>query len=378
MALPSLNLPNLLACVQTARQAFRSFLSGANAWLWPNNVGPTAKVIGGAQWSVYQHFDWAWRNFFALFAEGVYLDLQGAMLDLPRKQAAACAGNIDIATTGAAVMAAGGQFQRADGALYTAVSAASINTAGNLVVPVLGPAGLAYNAAENTPMDVVSGLTGDGATGATAAVDANGLTGGLDIEADGVWETRDLGTYRGRILFRKANPTQGGSPADYVQWCGEVPGVTRTFVEKCWAGPGTVRIFPLFDELFASAGGVPDSAHVTLVANYLAPLEPSGSAVLVAAATPVAINITVANLNPSSAQAAVEAELADAFVEWGRVAGISPAYASMPYLASPFTWLADWAIAAVMNAPGVIGADVTAYDTTMSPGQIPVLGTITW
>jgi len=70
------------------------------------------------------------------------------------------------------------------------------------------------------------GVTGDAATTATFAVDSNGLMGGLDGEP----YTTDLANFRGRILFRKRNPPFGGSPADYVQWCTNVIGVTRVFV----------------------------------------------------------------------------------------------------------------------------------------------------
>jgi uncharacterized phage protein gp47/JayE len=369
----SLNLPDLLACVQLARAAFRAYLPGANAWAWPNNVAPSAKVIGAAQWQGYQHLDYAARQAFALFAEGKNLDIQGNMLNLPRKLAAASAGNVLITVSGAAAMAAGGQIQRADNTLYTATGPASTASAGVLTVPVLGPAGLAYNTAENTPMTIVSGLTGVGATGATAAVDSSGLTGGLDIEPDGEPETRDLSTYRGRILFRKANPPQGGAPADYVQWAGEVTGVTRVFVERRWAGAGTVRVFPIFDQLFASTGGIADGAHIALVADLIAPLAPAGANVAFAAPVAQPVSVAISNLSPSTAaaQAAVLAEIADAFQMYGRVSGSDAAVASMPYLASPFSMLADWIEGAVRDAPGVIGADVSVADTAISEGCIP-------
>jgi uncharacterized phage protein gp47/JayE len=372
--------PSLTDCLQSARAAFRAALPGADAWVWPNNIGPSAKVVGGAQWLVYQRLDYVGRQAFALFAEGKYLDDHGAELNLPRKLASAASGNVAIIVSGPAAFAVGGAFARFDGMAFVATAAVSSVSAGVLLVPVLGPAGASSTTQAGAPMTILSGLTGAGATGATATVDGNGLAGGADIEPDGAPQTRDLSTYRGRILFRKANPPQGGSPADYVQWASAVAGVTRVYVERVYAGPGSVRIFPIFDTLFASTGGVPDSAHVILVANALAPLQPAAAVVTVAAAVAQPIAVAVSNLMPSTtaAQAAVVAELADTFQRLGRVAGGDVPVASMPYLATRFTFQGLWIEQAIANAPGVVSADCVAPDTLIAAGAIPVLGAVTF
>jgi uncharacterized phage protein gp47/JayE len=371
-------IPSLDDCVQGARSAFNAAMSGINAWLWPNNIGPTAKVIGGESWNVYNRLDYVGSQAFVLFAEKKYLDYHGAEFNLARKVATPSVGNVAITATDVLTIAGTAQFSRGDGVIFSATSAASLLSAGTVNVPVIGPAGQASNTQAGAPMTVISGVTGAGAVGATAAVDSNGLAGGADVEADGPIKTSDLSFYRGRILFRKRNPPMGGAPSDYVIWAAAVAGVTRVFVEPLWSGPGTVRVFPLFDGLFV--GGVPDSAHILLVAAAIAPVEPAAAVVTITAATPQPINVLIANLNPptAAAQASVLAELADTFQRVGQVAGIANPNPALPFLATPFTFLALWIEQAVANAEGVIGADVTVSDTLISTGSIPVIGTISW
>lgn len=371
---------DLLSCVQQARSAFQAALPGLNAWLWPNNIGPTAKVLGGEEWNVFNRLDFVGKQAFVLFAEGKYLDAHGAEFNLPRKLAQAASGNIVITATGALAVAAGATFGRGDGMIATTASALSLAGAGTLSVPVVAPAAQASNTAPSTPMTILSGVTGAGAVGATAAVDSGGLSGGTDVEPDGPPKTSSLATYRGRILFRKRNPPQGGAPSDYVQWAVGVPGVTRVYVEKCWPAPGGVRIFPLFDQLFAASGGVADSAHIALVQQALAPDEPAAAAVTIVAPTAQPINVTVSGLYPNTTatQAAVIAELVDTFQRLGAASGGSTANPAMPYLATPQTFMADWIEQAVANAAGVISADVAATDTPIASGSIATLGTVSF
>lgn len=380
MPLNIFNLPGLAAVTAAARAAMTAALPGTNAYLWPNNIYPTAKAFGGMIWSAYQRLDYVGRQTFALFAEGQYLDDHGAELNLPRKQATAATGNMVITATASLAVASGATFLRGDGMVFAATSAETLSGAGTVSVPVVGPAGADSNTEGGAPMDIGSGVTGSGAAGATVVVDSNGLSSGTDVEPDGLARTLDTSTYRGRILFRKANPAQGGSPSDYVIWTGAISGVTRVFVERRWAGAGTVRVFPIFDDLFSVAGGVPDSGHVAIVNAALQLLAPAGCALTVAAPTPYAINVTVANLNPNTAaaQAAVVAEITDTIRRLGAVSGTDTAFPSMPYLASPATFYGLWIEQAVANAAGVISADVSFADVLLPEANLPVPGTVTF
>lgn len=382
MPLNIFNLPDLQAVVASARAALQAAMPGANPWLWPNNVNPAGKAFGGMVWTAYQRLDFVGRQSFALFAEGKYLDDHAAELGLSRKQATGAVGNIVVTPSPLSAslsVAAGATFLRGDGATFSATDTFG-SSSGPLSVAVVGPAGAGSTTEPNAPMTIGSGVSGAGASGATAAVDGSGLAGGADIEPDGAPRTRDLATLRGRLLFRKANPAQGGSPADYVGWALAVAGVTRVYVERRWAGAGTVRVFPLMDDRFASAGGIPDSAHIAAVNAALQPLTPAGCTLTVAAPTalPIAVPIAALNPNTAAAQAAVAAELADAFRRLGRVSGADAAVPGMDYLASPFSFPALYVDQAVANASGVVSADVGAADVAIPAGYMPTLGAISY
>lgn len=368
--------PSLDDCTQAARKAFLAALPGANAWLSPNNVGPTAKVIGGAQWSIFQRLDYVGRQAFPLFAERSYLDNHGAQFGLARRLAQSATGNIVVTASAFINVAPGAQFARGDGAVFTASAAATLAGAGSVSVAVVGSAGAAGDTAEGSPMTILSGVTGDGAGAATAAVDSNGLVGGADVEPDGAPRSSDLSTFRGRILFRMRNPPQGGAPADYVRWATSVAGVTRVFVERCWPAPGGVRVFPIFDGLFP--GGIADSGTIAQVQAAIAAVAPADAAVTVVAPAAAIVAVTISNLKPSTTatQTAVRAELADAFQRLGRVAGGDSAVPGMPYLATPFSLQALWIEQAVANATGVISADVSVSDVSIPSGSIPILGSV--
>jgi uncharacterized phage protein gp47/JayE len=381
------SIPSLGQCVERTRASFRSYLPGTDGWLWPNNIGPTAKVIGGSAWELHNRLGYVQQAMFALTAVGADLDAHGSQINLARKQAAPAAGDVVVTTADVISIAIGAQFQRLDGIVFTAAAAAGASAAGTFSVPVVAAlAGSAANSQAGTAFAIISGASGNGAATATAAADSNGLSGGLDVEADGAPYTSDLSTYRGRILFRKRNPVQGGAPADYVTWAGSVAGVTRTFVERGFAGPGTVRIFPLFDQAFAAAGGIPSSPYVALVAAAIDALAPADAVVVVAAPTAQPIAVTVQGLTPNTAavQQAVIAELADTFRRVGAVSGIDNAsaalLAALPFLAVPFTFSALWASQAVANAAGDARAVMIAplADITIAAASLPVLGTVTF
>lgn len=380
MGLNIFNLPGLAATVAAARAAMTAALPGTNSYIWPNNTYPTTKAFGGLIWSAYQRLDYVGRQTFALFADGQYLDNHAVELGLSRKQATPAAGNIVVTASDSIAVAIGAVFVRGDGASFAATAAASRTGAGTLTVAVIGPAGASSNTESGSPFVIGSGVSGAGAAGATAAAASGGIGGGADIEPDGLPRSRDLATLRGRILFRKANPAQGGSPSDYVTWTLAVAGVTRVFVERRWAGPGTVRVFPLFDDVLAVSAGIPDSGYVALVDAALQPLAPAGSVVTVAAATPHAINVVVSALNPNTAavQAAISAELVDAFRRLGAVSGLDSPLPGMPYLATPRSFPALYIEQAVANAAGVVSADVAAVDVALAAGELPVLGTVSF
>ena len=65
----SFAIPSLAALTDRVRRAFRANLPGTDAWVWPNNVTPTAKVIAGATFEIYGRLDYVQRQKFAITAD---------------------------------------------------------------------------------------------------------------------------------------------------------------------------------------------------------------------------------------------------------------------------------------------------------------------
>lgn len=376
-------IPTLYQLVTRARNALRANLPGTDAWLWPNNINPTAKLVGGMTSELFGFADDIQRQKFALTADGPDLDLHGAEIGLSRNEPQPSAGNISIVVADSYDVAYGALFARSDGVQFIATAAASIAGSGTLTVPVQSAATGSNTVTQaGTALSISSGTTDvNGDAAAVATVAAGGLTGGADVEQDGAFFNPPPGTFRYRILFRKRNPPQGGAPSDYVIWAQQAnANVTRVFVEPLWAGVGTVRVLPLMDNLYAN--GIPQSGDIAGIAAYIQTVQPASAVVTVEAPAPVVVNVTISGLTPSNptTQAAVVAELQAAFLRLSQVAGIATPNASMPYLAVPFSFLQQWLQQAVDNAPGVNSGTVTSPsgDTSLTAGQIAVLGTVTF
>lgn len=357
--------PTLSALIDRMRGAFRAELPGSDAWIWPNNITPTAKVVAGGIFELFGRLDWRMRQMFASTAEGNYLDRHAYELGLSRRPAAPAYGTVTVTATAASAVASGARFSAASGQEYRALSGAAIGGAGTFDVSVVAMAdGAAANAVGGTPLAAVSGFTGAG----TLAVAAGGITGGSDVEGDE--------SLRARILFRKRNPPHGGAPADYVGWAMEVSGVTRVFVERLHAGAGTVRVFFLMDELYAD--GIPPSGEVARVRDHLETVIPASAGLTVAAPVAVPVDVTVSGLSPdtTAVREAIRAELKEMLLRRAIVSGTDSTHPAMPYLASPFTLSRSWVSQAVSEAADEARHVLTApaSDLTFDPGEIPVLG----
>jgi uncharacterized phage protein gp47/JayE len=376
-------IPTLDDLNARARAAFIANLPGSNPYGAPNNVSASAKVIGGATNEIFGFADWVNRQKFALTADGENLDRHGAEIGLARRPAAPGVGNVQIIVADAYQIAAGALFQRADGQLYVGQSAQATNGAGTLSVPVIAQGnGITGNAIAGTPLAIVTGYTDiNGDAAPLAAVDNNGITQGGDVEQDGAYYNPAPGTYRYRILFKKRYPPHGGNASDYVIWCSTIPGVTRVFVERLFAGPGTVRIFPVMDDVYAPTG-IPQPGDIANIQQYLATVQPATATVVVQAPIATPINIVLNNFSPYTvtAQEAVMSELRQTFRMFSSVSGMDTPVPSMPFLATPASWLQIWLGAALVNAVGSPTADVASPvgDVVLAEGHIATLGTVTF
>lgn len=366
-------IPSLKDLVERSRRAFRVNLPGSDAWAWPNNINPTAKVIAGMTHAVFGFADYIQRQKFALTADSENLDLHGEELGLARRPTGPAQGFVKVTATGALDIAALAIFRRIDGVEYRAINGGTLVASGNVEIEVISTTeGAAVSAIAGTPLEIVSGVSGAGADSATAEVAARAIVGGVDVEDDE--------TFRARILFRKRNPPHGGTAADYVIWASAVAGVTRVFVERRWNGRGTVRVFPLMDELFSD--GIPSSPDVARVADYIDTQAPAGAVVQVSPPVARVVNVVIDGLMPSTVavQNAVKDELRSAFRRLSRVAGTDVEIGGMPYLASPATFSRSWIWQAIANATGEERHEVTspAADIELERTEIATLGTVTF
>ena len=365
------SLPSLKDLAERTRQSFRANLKGSDAWVWPNNVYASAKVIAGATFEVFGFAAYIQKQMFAHTAPDIdSLLLHGAEFGIPRRPAAPAQGTVVFTGDVAFSVDSGTVLQRTDGVQFLVPAGGAIVTVGGTlelnIVAVTN--GQNTNTPTGTPLQIISGV--DIST-VTAEV-GTAATLGTDVE--------DIETYRSRILFRKRNPPHGGSAADYVIWAGQVSGVTRTYVERLWAGPGTVRVFPLFDEAYEN--GIPTVSDVTRVAEHIGGLQPAGAVVAVVAATPKVVNIVINGLTPmtTAVQEAVLAELRDMFRRNSRPAGIDSVHPGMPFLAYPTSFSRSWVWQAVANATDEQRHIITspAADVSLAPGEMATLGTVTF
>ena len=363
-------IPTLKDLMEQARQAFRAYLKGSDAYIWPNNVYASAKVMAGLGFEIFGFANYIQRQKFALTADGENLDLHGNELGLARRPATPARGYVAITVDeGALSVELGAIFRRTDAVLYRAIAPASRGTPGILQVEVIGATdGKAGIAIAGTPLEIVSGVIGEG----LAEVAANGITGGTDVEDDE--------DFRARILFRKRNPPHGGAAADYVMWAKEVSGVSRVFVERVWAGAGTVRVFPIMDDLYSD--GIAPSPQIARVTDHISAVQPAGAIVTVVAPTAKVVDITIENLVPDTTaqREAVMAALRETFQRMSVVAGSDASNGSMDYLAIPASFSRSWIWQAVANATGEQRHSITAPadDVPLSSGEMATLGVVTF
>jgi uncharacterized phage protein gp47/JayE len=109
--------------------------------------------------------------------------------------------------------------------------------------------------------------------------------------------TNEAGTYDGydeesdeslreRALIKARYPAASGSPRHYIEWASSIVGVGAVRCQRCWAGPGTVKVVISDANL--------DEANVALlqrVYEYLEEQRPVGAELTVVSAKILPINI---------------------------------------------------------------------------------------
>lgn len=345
--------PTLAELVTAAEQDLSARVLDGEPLLQQSTLAALARVQAGGLHLLYGFLSWAARQVHVHNCEAEYLDALAATWGLARKAASYAAGTVTFTGADGAVVAAGAELKRADGALYTTTADATIS-GGAASAPVDAvEAGTGGNESAGVSLTLTSPVSG---VQSTAAVAAGGITGGADQEADEA--------LRARLITRIQQPPHGGAGYDYVAWALEVSGVTRAWCYPEHMGPGTVGLTFVCDD--AEGGIIPDGETVAAVAAHIEAERPVTAEVFVFAPTAVALDLQI-TLTPDTeaVRAAVVLELADLLQR--------EAEPGATILLSQI----NEAISIAAGETDHVLVNPTA-NVEHGTGEIPVLGAITW
>lgn len=343
-------LPELTELTQADMEAR---LPGAEVRLRRSMLGVLSRVQAGGLHGVYGYVDYLARQLFADTAEAEYLERWASIWGINRKAAGTAVGAVTFTGAVDSEIPSGLVLRRADGLEYVTTASGTIGPDGTIQVSAQAAAtGSDYNADPGIKLALAQAVTGVQSTGLASA----GLTGGAEEEADD-----DL---RSRLLTRLRQPPHGGASFDYVSWALEQPGVTRAWCSPREMGPGSVTVRFMMDDTYAD--GIPQAGDVDAVADDIEAHRPVTAEVYVVAPVPTPLDMSIrVTPNTTEVRAAVAAELADLLAREAEPGG---------------TLLLSHLREAVSSAVGETDHAITAptADVLHAPGEIPVLGNITW
>jgi len=341
------------------RNSVKSEVAGTDPWIWPNNLVPVLKALAQALRANYLRLEFVHKQAFVTTAQQEYLDYHGIQTGgLSRSPAQYAQGGVSFSGVLGTVIPDGTMLARADGSLFTTVGTITLNKSPlNIYVRAVesGELGNTDSGASLTLINPIVGVD-------SAIVSVDGLIGGAEAESDD--------SFRQRILYFKQNPSHGGSPYEYVEWCQTKTGVTRVFVQRATPAAGSVTIYFMMDGI---GDGIPVAADVDELSGILEQLAPSDANVIVLAPTPQPIDISITGLVPDTADIrnALVDELKALFIRQAE-----PASTTTPFVFSR-SWIAE---AIAMTPKWRRSKIVTPTDdvTISTAGNIPVLGTVTF
>jgi uncharacterized phage protein gp47/JayE len=346
-----LSIPSLADLINLVAGDIKSRLANADALLRRSTIGVSVRVMAGATRGLYGFIEVLSKQLFVATATGIYLERHASLKGLSRKLPAVSTGNGALAGPNGTILPAGTLVQRSDNQQFITTAAVTI-LATSIAVPLAATlGGTAGNTAAGSTLTLLNPIAG-----VTLVIDANGLTGGTDVETDDELRARLTGVWQ--------NPPQGGAQSDYEGWALAVPGVTRAWVFKYWQGPGTVGVAFVMDDQTGSI--IPGAGTVAAVQTALDSHSPVIGTNYAITLQPVVIDVSVHLQNDTTVnRSAVQAALADLF----RSAG------------EPGTVLFHDAIEApVQDAVGKGQGDVVvpAGDTPLANYQVGELGQVTF
>jgi uncharacterized phage protein gp47/JayE len=286
---------------------------------------------------------------------GAYLDSAASEYGVTRKPAVKSFGALTFSGANGTVIPIGTRASTGGGetVYFTTTTAGTISGGSVTVAAEASEAG----ASGNVGIGAVNTVVGD-LVGVVTVANAFNFVGGSDAETDDA--------LRARVLERARRPATSGNAAQYRQWALEVAGVSDAKVYPVWAGAGTVKVVLLDADKTA-----PDSTVVTAAATYIESVRPIGATVTVAAATEVAINISVdVTLGSGATLTAVKAGIESGVREYLKTLAFTDATVRYARIAN-----------VILDVPGVVDyASLTVNSGTgnvvIADGSVAVLGTV--
>ncbi len=332
---------------------------------WSTGEGSTAELLAGPMalvlWQRYQADRALVPMFYIDETSGPYIDRWAGLLGITRKAGSFAGADITLTGVGGTQVPAGTLFLTSDGLEFGLDTAVTLDGSGSGSGHVTAAGeGTVYNidAGELTRMYVNLG-------GLTAY--ANGAaSGGMDAESDAALCSR--------VLTRLSRPPTSGNVYHYEQMALEVSGVGTPKVFPLYDGPGTVKV------ILAGADALPvDASVVQAVETRIAGERIIGATVTVASAEGVTIDVeATVELDSTTTAAAVQAELEASLSAY--LTGLTKN--TWPDATGSYTVLYNRIAALLLSIDGVVdysdlGVNGTQANVTLTPEQIPVLGTVT-
>lgn len=212
-----------------------------------------------------------YRNSFLHTCTDEYLDLRAEEIGVYRRPANKAKGYVTVVGDG--TVYAGAIFATAAGTRFIATETVKVDGTAKVAVEA-EPAGNVGNVAAGTinkmPMNIA---------GIRSVSNAEATYDGYDQESDD--------SLRERALMKARLPAASGSPQHYIEWATSIVGVGAARCQRCWAGPGTVKVVISDANL--------EEANVDLlqrVYEYIESQRPVGAEVTVISAISRPINIS--------------------------------------------------------------------------------------
>ncbi len=347
---------------RTVRGAFRQYLPGTDASLRVNITYVISKAISLLAREYELRFGWLHRNMFLWSADNAeWVSLLAADVGIWIKPAAASSGA--LLGTGAPnqVYPAGIRFS-SGGQTFVSTAAIASDAIGGLLLPVL-----CEQAGASTNRDVGAVLMlADPSLQPTLSqefiVTAGGLGGGADAET--------LEALRSRALQRKRNPPRAGALSDYEEIALSVAGVIKAWAFRVPASPGAVTVLFLFAGRVDSIPLPGDVAAVQAAIDARRLIRVDASEASAPVSLPINVSISGLSQDTAEIRAAVEASIRAMLVNRCR-----PGIAGNTFTVSR-SWISEAISAASGEDRHVLLAP--AGDITLTGGQFPVLGVVTY